>query len=98
MSTNEFPIAPDQYGDKLKATNTEDLPAALHSIYGENLIAWSWIGETDLKIIAHPDTDLTEFAGVIRDQMDSVVAFDDPLTIYLSKEGSGDVEEILVND
>lgn len=74
-----------------------NLPAALHQMYGDNLIGWTWTDNKDLKVIAHPDVDLIEFTGVIRDQIHDVVLFEKPLLVYLSKEGSGQVEEIHVN-
>jgi len=80
-----------------EAVAIENLPAALHQLYGDNLIGWSWTDNKDLKVIAHPDTDLIEFAGVIKDQIYDVVLFDRPLIVYLSKEGSGDVQEIHIN-
>lgn len=73
-----------------------NLPVALKEMYGENLIGWAWDGK-DLKLIAHPDADLVEFSGVIRDQIDEIVLFEQPLLIYLSKEGSGEVMVIQVN-
>lgn len=80
-----------------EAIAVDNFPVALHDMYGENLIAWTWTDDKDLKIIAHPDTDLVDFAGVLRDQINEVVLFEKPLIVYLSKEGSGDVEEIHVN-
>jgi hypothetical protein len=80
-----------------EALAIDNLPSALHQLFGQNLTGWAWTGDKDLKLIAHPDMDLVEFAGVIRDQINEVVLFDKPLTIYLSKEGSGDVEEIFIN-
>lgn len=80
-----------------EALAIENLPASLHEMYGESLIGWTWTDDKDLKLIAHPDMDLVDFAGVIRDQIYELVMFDKSLTIYLSKEGSSDVEEIFVN-
>ena len=80
-----------------EALAVENLPAALHQIYGQNLIAWTWTDEKNLKLIAHPDVDLVDFAETIRDQIYDVVLFAKPLIVYLSKEGSGQVEEINVN-
>lgn len=80
-----------------EALAIENLPAALHELYGSNLIGWTWTEDKDLKIVAHPDIDLQEFADVIRDQINEVILFDRPLTIFLSKEGSGEVQKINVN-
>lgn len=80
-----------------EAVAIENLPAALHQLFGENLIGWGWTDDKDLKVIAHPDIDLVEFAGVIKDQIYDVVLFDKPLIVYLSKAGSSDEQEIHVN-
>lgn len=80
-----------------EALQIENLPVALHEQYGECLIGWSWTADKHLKIIAHYDVDLIDFAGVLRDQINEVVLFEKPLIVYLSKEGSGEVEEIHVN-
>lgn len=80
-----------------EALAIDNLPAALHQLFGQSLTGWTWTNDKDLKLIAHPDIDLPEFSHVIRDQINEVVLFDKPLTIFLSKEGSGDIEEINVN-
>lgn len=80
-----------------EALAIDNLPAAIHQLFGQTLTGGTWTEDRDLKLIAHPDMDLIEFADVIRDQINDVILFDKPLTIYLSKEGSGDVEEIFVN-
>lgn len=82
----------------LKETMQIELfPQTLKEAYGENLIAFDWDDEGNLKLVAHPDTDLIEFAGEIRNNINEFVTFDKPLLIFLSKEGSVDVEEIFVN-
>lgn len=82
----------------LKETMQIELfPQTLKDAYGENLIAFDWDDEGDLKLVAHPDTDLIEFASEIRNNINEFVTFDKPLLIFLSKEGSVDVEEIFVN-
>jgi len=80
-----------------EALAIENLPVALHNMYGANLIGWTWTDDQNLKIVAHPDMDLKDFAEVIRDQINEVIMFEKPMTIYLSKEGSGEVKEIAVN-
>lgn len=80
-----------------EALAIDNLPTALHQLFGQSLTGWTWTEDKDLKLIAHPDMDLVEFAHIIRDHINDLILFDKPLTIYLSKEGSGDVEEIFVN-
>ena len=80
-----------------EAIAIDNLPEALHEMYGQNLIAWSWTDRKDLKIIAHPDTDLEEFNQRIVMEVNEIVLFDKSLTIFLSKEGSGEVKEIYIN-
>ena len=74
-----------------------NLPFALKELYTENLIGWDWNENDSLKLIAHPETDLKEFADTIRDQIYDVVLFDKDLIIYLGKEGSAEIEEIHIN-
>lgn len=76
-----------------------NLPYALKEQYGENLVGWDWDDNEEdvLKLIAHQDTDLVDFAGVLRDQVNEVVLFEKAVIIYLSKEGSDEVEEIHIN-
>jgi len=74
-----------------------NLPFALTEMYPNDLIGWEWNEDETMKLIAHPETDLTEFADVIRDQVDEVVLFEKDLIILLGKEGSSDIEEIHIN-
>lgn len=75
----------------------ELLPQTLKDAYGENLIGYNWDDEGNLKLVAHADTDLSEFASEIRNNVNEFVSFDKPLLILLCKEGSVNVEEIYVN-
>jgi len=74
-----------------------NLPYALKDLFGENLIGWSWEDDQNLKLISHPDLDLSEFANAIRDQINEVVMFDKTMVVYLTQEGSSEVEEIYIN-
>lgn len=74
-----------------------NLPFALKDLYTENLIGWDWNEDDTLKLIAHPNVDLQEFAIAIREQIYDVVLFDKDLIIYLGQEGSNEVEEIHIN-
>lgn len=75
----------------------ENLPYALKQIYPGELIAWDWTEDENLKLIAHPETDLKIFAEMIRNQVNEVVLFEKDLILYLGKEGSLSVEEIRIN-
>jgi len=82
----------------LKETMQIELfPQTLKEAYGENLIAFDWDDEGELKLVAHPDTDLIEFASEIRNNINEFVTFDKPLLVLLCKEGSSQLEEIYVN-
>jgi hypothetical protein len=74
----------------------QNLPYALKELYPDELIGWDWSGE-NLKLIAQPDTDLEEFACVIRDQINEVVLFEKGMTVYLGKEGSPEKRAIRIN-
>lgn len=74
-----------------------NLPYALAEMFPSEITAWEWTGDEQLKISAQPETDLKDFAGVIRDQVDEVVLFEKDLILYLGKEGSSAVEEIHIN-
>jgi len=74
-----------------------NLPFALKEMYPNDLLGWDWNEDDSLKLIAHPDVNLSEFASVIRDQVYDVVLFDKDLIIYLGKEGSEQIEEIYIN-
>lgn len=74
-----------------------NLPYALKDLFGENIITWDWDDDQNLKLIAHPDLDLAEFADAIRDQINEIVLFDKTMVINLSQEGNLEVEEININ-
>lgn len=74
-----------------------NLPDALHEIYGKRLVGWSWIENQDLKLIADPETNLEEFSDELSKQINELVLFYQSVTIFLSKEGSGEVKEIHIN-
>jgi len=80
-----------------EAIAIDNLPEALHEMYGQRLIAWSWTNTKGLKVIAHHDTDLGELKERIVSEVNEIVLFDKSLTIFLSKEGSGEVKEIYIN-
>jgi len=54
----------------------ENLPYAIKEIYPGGLIAWDWTEDESLKMIARPETDLKNFAGMIRNQVNEVVLFE----------------------
>lgn len=101
LISEEWPLLLEEIPELSMALREQEaianLPYALKEQYTENLIAWAWEEDGSLKMIAHPDLDLEEFASVIRDQIDEVVLFEKDLIVYLGKEGSGEIEEIHIN-
>lgn len=74
-----------------------NMPYALKDLFGDSINEWDWEDDQNLKLIAHPDLDLAEFADAIRDQINEVVLFDKTMVINLSQEGNPEVEEININ-
>lgn len=99
--TDDWPLLIEEIPELSMAIKEQEaifnLPYALKDLYAENLVGWDWNEDDSLKLIAHPDVEIQEFANTIRDQIYDVVLFDKDLIIYLGKEGSGEVEEIHIN-
>lgn len=74
-----------------------NLPHAIKEMFPNDLTGWDWAEDESLKLIARPETDLEEFACVIRDQINEVVLFEKDLTVYLGQEGNSEVKEIQIN-
>ncbi|GGG97221.1 hypothetical protein GCM10007422_08930 [Pedobacter zeae] len=73
----------------------ENLPYALKDLFGESIAYWEWEDDQNLRVIAHPDLDLSEFANAIRDQINEIVLFDKTMVINLSQNDK--TEEIYIN-
>ncbi|RQO79115.1 hypothetical protein DBR40_05190 [Pedobacter sp. KBW01] len=95
------PLLLEELPDLSMALKEEDamgnLPYALKKLFSDSLIGWAWIDDQNLKLIAHPDLDLQEFADTIRDQINEIVLFDKTMVINLSQAGNSEVEEIYIN-
>lgn len=74
-----------------------NLPFALKDLFPNDIIDWEWKDDQSLSLISHPETDIEEFASVIRDQINEVVLFEKAVIVYLKQEGNQSIEEIHVN-
>jgi hypothetical protein len=74
-----------------------NLPFALKELFPNDVIDWEWKEDDSLNLLAHPETDLEEFASVIRGQINEIVLFDKAVIIHLIQDGNKNGEEIHVN-
>ncbi|MBO9671979.1 MAG: hypothetical protein J7577_00935 [Sphingobacteriaceae bacterium] len=95
------PLLLDELPDLSMALKEEEamanLPYAIKDLFGESIINWEWEDDQNLKLIAHQDLDISEFADAIRDQVNELVLFDKTMVISLTQEDISKVEEIYIN-